>query len=251
MQQIRIPNSKGQNIAAVVHSPQIESDKLAVLCAGNLDSKDYLHLVKLAELLCEKGYTAVRFDATGTWESEGETEQYSTTQYLKDIQSVLDFMLSQKQYKEVLIAGHSRGGQVALLTAARDSKITKVVAIMPSSRRSGNPAQAAEWERAGVRHSTRDVQGSDEIKEYTLPYSSYVDQKSYDVESEVKNIHVPAIFITGELEKTVLPEHVKALYDAANEPKKFINIPGLGHDYRKKINEVEIVNKEILKALEL
>ena len=251
MEKITIKNSLGQNIAAVVHYPETKTDKLAVLCPGNLDSKDYLHLVKLAEELSARGYKVVRFDPTGTWESEGTTDLYSTTQYLKDVKCVLDFMLSQKSYTEVLVAGHSRGGQVSLLAAARDSRITKVLAIMPSSRRKVNKNSAIEWQQQGFRVSQRDVQGSNEIKEYTVPYSHYMDQQSYDVEADVKNIHVPIVFITGELEKEVLPEFVKAIFDGANEPKTFINIPGIGHSYRHNLAEVEIVNNEILKALKL
>ena len=251
MEKITIKNSLGQNIAAVVHYPETKTDKLAVLCPGNLDSKDYQHLVKLAEVLSARGYTAVRFDPAGTWESEGKTDLYTMTQYLKDVKSVLDFMLSQKPYTEILLGGHSRGGQVSLLAAARDSRITKVLAIMPSSRRTINENQAIEWQKQGFRISQRDVQGSDVIKEYTLPYSHLVDQRSYDVETDVKNIHVPIVFITGELEKTVLPEFVMEIFNRANEPKKFINIAGIGHNYRHNLAEVEIVNKEILKAMEL
>jgi len=65
----------------------------------------------------------------------------------------------------------------------------------------------------------------------------------------VKKVHVPIILIAGELDKLVLPEHLKLIFENANEPKKFIVIPKIGHDYRHNLNEVKIVNEEVLKNI--
>src|SRR3989344_8313275 len=102
MEKIFIKNQKSQNIAAVVHYPKQKTHKLAILCPGNLDSKDYTHLLKLAEVLVEQRYTVLRFDPTGTWESEGDISEYTTTQYLNDIRSVLEHMLAIGDYVYVL-----------------------------------------------------------------------------------------------------------------------------------------------------
>ena len=66
--QTKIPSSKG-NLAAAVHYPETKTERLAILCPGYVDSKDYKHLVGLAEALSKQGYTVVRFEPTGTWES--------------------------------------------------------------------------------------------------------------------------------------------------------------------------------------
>lgn len=102
MEAVKIPNTKGQHIAAVVHYPETQTEKLAVLCPGYLDTKDYDSLVKLADALAERGYTAVRFDPTGTWESEGGISDYLTSQYIKDIGSVLEYMLKQGNFTHIL-----------------------------------------------------------------------------------------------------------------------------------------------------
>src|SRR3989338_4946250 len=101
----RIPSSKGK-LSAVIHYPENESEMLAILCPGYLDSKDYQHLVGLAEVLNNIGYTVVRFEPAGTWESEGNISDYTTTQYLEDIKSVLEYMLHRKRYRHVLLGGH-------------------------------------------------------------------------------------------------------------------------------------------------
>ncbi|MFH1392761.1 MAG: hypothetical protein ABIG90_03810, partial [bacterium] len=91
MHKIKIKNSKGKNITAVINYPEIQTGKLAILCPGYLDSKDYDGLLKLAEALAEKGYTVARFDPTGVWESEGDISEYTMTQYLDDIKYILEY----------------------------------------------------------------------------------------------------------------------------------------------------------------
>jgi len=238
------------NIAAVIHYPKEKTKQLAILCPGYLDSKDYKHLVKLAEALSQKGYTAVRFDPTGTWESEGSISDYTTTQYLEDIKNVFEHMLQKEDYKYILIGGHSRGGQLSVLYAARDPRVSLVLGIMPSSGRTMIGQRYEEWKKNGVSVSYRDLPNNKkEQKEFRVPFSHAEDRDKYNVVEDVKLIKIPTIFIAGELDETVLSEYVKEIFDNANEPKKFIIIPGIGHDYRQNDDEIVIVNEEILKQL--
>ncbi|MDO8482794.1 MAG: alpha/beta fold hydrolase [bacterium] len=249
MEKVKILNSKGQNIAAVVDQSKIKTEKLAILCPGFLDTKDYSHLVELAKTLAGLGYTAVRFDPTGTWESEGEIADYTTSQYLSDVKSVLEYMLRESGYKHILLGGHSRGGMVSILYAARDPRISVVVGIMPSSPYTFTGKRREEWEKSGVSANSRDVPNTDKAIEFRVPFSHVTDREQYNVFEDVKKVRVPLILITGELDKVVLPEYVKMIFYNANEPKKFISIHGIGHDYRHHLSQVKMVNEEIMKNL--
>jgi pimeloyl-ACP methyl ester carboxylesterase len=246
----KIKSSKG-NLAAVIHSPKERTRLLAVLCPGYLDSKDYRHLVKLAEALCLKGYTAVRFDPTGTWESEGDISDYTTTQYLEDIRNIVEHMLRQSDYEHILLGGHSRGGQLSILYAARDPRISSVLAIMPSSHRTMVGLRYEEWKKVGVSISHRDIPNNKEQeKEFRVPFSHAEDSRNrYNVVEEVKSVKAPILFIAGELDETVIPEYVKEIFDNANEQKKFIVVPDIGHDYRHNDQQIAVVNDLILKEL--
>ena len=246
----KIQSSKG-NLAAVIHYPKEKTRQLAILCPGYLDSKDYKHLIKLAEALSVQGYTAVRFDPTGIWESQGNIADYTTTQYLEDIKNVLEYMLSQDVYEHILLGGHSRGGQLSLLYTARDPRISLVLGIMPSSRRTMIGQRYEEWEKNGISLDYRELPNNKEKqKEFRVPFSHAEDSRNrYNVIEEVKLIKIPIIFIAGELDETVPPEYVKEIFDNANEPKKFIVIPGIKHDYKNNDNDMATVNKEILKQL--
>ncbi|MCR4328234.1 MAG: alpha/beta hydrolase [Patescibacteria group bacterium] len=254
-ERIRIPSTKG-TLAAVIHRPEIKGEKpilpagrLAILCPGYVDSKDYAHLVGLAEELCTCGYAVVRFEPTGTWESEDTIEDYTNTQYLADIKSVLEYMLQEEKYTNILLGGHNRGGQVAILYAASDSRITQVVAIMPSSAESLKLKDPAAWEREGFRISKRDTPDGKGTREFRVPYSHVKDRAGFDVVGAVKNAHAAMLIVTGDKDVVVSPESVKLIFDNANEPKKFIVLKDIGHDYRHNPEEVKIVNRRILEQL--
>ena len=244
-----IHSTKGK-LSAVIDRPTQGKNKLAVLCPGYLDSKDYLHLKMLARNLTTLGYTVVRFDPTGTWESEGDMSDYTATQYLEDVEHVIDFMLDKENYNHILIGGHSRGGMISLLYAARDPRINMVIAIMPSSGRIFTPELRARWQREGFRKSLRELPDNPaRTRVYKVPYSHLLDRDKYNLWEKVKKIKAPKLFLTGELDTVVLPEDVKALYDKAAEPKDFILLKGIDHDYRKKEKEIKIVNKAIISWL--
>ena len=248
MEQVRI-QSGNNKLSAVVDRPKVKTDKLAILCPGYLDSKDYDGLRLLAEDLTNLDYTIVRFDPTGTWGSEGTIDQYTTTQYLEDIKNVLEYMLTEFGYQHILLGGHSRGGQLSLLYTARDPRISTVIAIMPSSSYTLTKETRYSWGKDGIRFSKRDIPGSNEIKNFYVPFSHALDRDKYNVLEEVKKIRVPIIFIAGELDNLVLPEHVKGIFEAANEPKKFVIVKGIGHGYRRSISEIKEVNKQIIREL--
>ena len=243
----KIPSSKG-NLSAVIHYPKSETERLAVLCPGYVDSKDYKHLVSLAELLSKEGYTVVRFEPTWTWESEGDISDYTVTQYLEDIKNVIEYMLDQSNYRHILLGGHSNGGQVSILYAARDQRVSIVLGIMPSGPVTGQRRE--KWEKAGIGINQRDLPNNiEEKKEFHVPFSYVLDRDQYNVVGDAKKVRCPIILIAGELDDLASPEDVKEIFDNSNEPKRFFVIKGIEHDYRRNNNEIPIVNKKILEQL--
>jgi alpha-beta hydrolase superfamily lysophospholipase len=248
-EKVKIPNNKGRKIAAIIHRPNKECDKLAILCPGFLDTKDYAHLVTLARALSARGFTVIRFDPTGTWESEGDISEYLTSQYLEDIKSVLEYMLGKASYEDILLGGHSRGGMVSILYAARDKRISTVLGIMPSTPGVMKGKRHEEWKETGFSNSFRDIPGSVEKKFFKVPYAHNIDRQQFDIFTDVRKIHAPLILVAGELDTAVPPEDVKRIFDTANEPKQYILMKGIGHDYRNNPSEIDIVNDKILEIL--
>jgi len=251
---ISIQNSLGGIISVSVHYPESITNKLAILLPGYLDSKDYPHLVSLAKDLSNVGYTAVRVDLTGMWESGSNIEDYTVTQHLKDIQNVVEYMLTENKYEHIVIGGHSRGGFLSILYAIKDSRISAVIGIMPPYAllaRNVNKEKVKKWEEAGSRIYSLDVPGSNkEKKEVKVPYSNIEDTKKYNLLNEINMLHCPLLLIAGELDEVILPTDVEDIYKEANDPKKYIVLQGIGHNYRNYPEQIERVNKEIIEFLQ-
>jgi len=233
------------DIAAAIHTPDQQKDRLAIICPGFLDSKDHPHLIALANMLVDDGYTAVRFDPYGTWESVGDISAYTTSQYLDDVRSILNEMLRIGAYSHILITGHSRGGMISILSAARDSRFTEVVAIMPSTSRTITGPKYEKWKADGFSISRRRILPDSEEHEFRVPYSHVEDRARYEVPLEAERVHVPLLLIAGGSDELVKPEFVKEIYDHAHEPKKYVELPGIGHDYRYSESEVATINKTV------
>ena len=248
---LKIPNSSGKNLAVVIHKPETKTEKLAIICPGFLDTKNYAGLTILANELSNRGYTAVRFDPTGTWQSEGSISEYLTTQYLQDVKSIIDYMMKEGNYTDILLCGHSMGGYISMLYASQDKRISTVVDIMGpySINMIGQNSRLDEWKNNGFRKSTRDIPNSIEIKEFKVPYSFAEDRLKYNVLDVIQKVKIPILFIAGEKDTTVTPEQIKTIFDKANEPKKMVVVPEIGHSYRHNTSEIENVNKVVVDFL--
>jgi pimeloyl-ACP methyl ester carboxylesterase len=247
----RIPSGKG-TIEISIHTPCSIKNKLAILCPGFVDSKDYADLVSLADNLCRKEYLVVRFDPTGTWNSGDDIEHYTISQYLIDIKSVLEYMLQQQRFKDILIGGRSKGGEVAVLYAARDSRITKVLAVLPPVNiLKLKSSKYLAWKNNGFRITKRDIPNNpSRIIPIKIPINYLDDLAKYDSLTEIKNVKVPIIFVAGEKDTSVPPEEVRILFEHANEPKKFILVKGINHDYRQNPKYIASVNNSIMKEMD-
>jgi len=246
---VQIKNSINKNISAVIHYSNTETGKLAILCPGYLDSKDYNGLLYLAQALAEHGYTVVRFDPTGTWESEGNISDYTTTQYLGDIKSVKTYMMSNGNYKLILLGGHSMGGRMSLLYAPTDPQISSVFAIMSNYQKALSKNED-KWKVEGMQINNRDIpRNKDEKRQYIVPFSFLEDSNKYNVLDTIDNLHIPVLLIAGEKDTLCSPEIMKTIFDKANEPKEFVIIPGIGHDYRHYPEQIKIVNDVLLRKI--
>lgn len=238
-------------IAAVIHYPNEQGAKLAILCPGYLDTKDYPHLISHAALLAEVGYVVVRFDPTGIWESSGEVADYSVSQYFSDVKAIVDHMTMQNTFSEIVLLGHSLGGAIAILYASQDPRVTSVVGLMPSSLHKEDALSYKHWNEKGIRYSQRDVPGSDSQREFAVPYGFAEDQARYSVLGAARTLEIPLYLLAGALDDAITPQEVRTIFDAAHEPKQLVILEGIGHDYRHNAADLDIVNNAITKSLAL
>jgi acetyl esterase/lipase len=127
---LHIP-SHGVSINGVLYSPPGEgAHPTLVICHGLPGNEKNLDL---AQAVRRAGWNAVTFNYRGSWGSPGD---FRFAQNLQDAEAVLAYLRDPKNAaalgidpKRMAIAGHSMGGWVTALTAARDHALIGAILI--------------------------------------------------------------------------------------------------------------------------
>lgn len=120
-----IRNRSGESIDYTFH-PGTRADALVILGHGVTGNKDRPHLVALADGLAALGWPCLRISFSGNGASEGHFGDCCISKEISDLQAVLDMVPNDVN---VAYAGHSMGGAVGVLTAARDMRIRALVSL--------------------------------------------------------------------------------------------------------------------------
>ena len=120
-------------LSGALHLPEGAQHRkvpLIVLLHGFVGSKVGEHrlFVKAARYFTEIGYAVFRFDFSGCGESDGDYADVTVTKQLSEVQAVLDYVskLPEVDANNIILIGHSLGGAVASLTAAKDRRIVNL-----------------------------------------------------------------------------------------------------------------------------
>jgi len=194
------------------------------------------------EFLAERGYYAVSFDPPGTWESDGDINLYTTSNYLKAIFELIEYFDSPPTF----IMGHSMGGSMSMYAAVRSDTVKAFAAIMsaPSFVREDNyDERVTRWQEAGIKLSYRDLPDDPaKKKEFRLPFSFSEDSRQYTAIEDLKTLTKPKLFVAGNKDTSVPVQIVKDAYRLAANPKE-LHILKSGHDYRRHPRMIKEVNQ--------
>ncbi len=221
---------------AVYEKGDPNSSKIAIVIPGRLDTKDYAHMRSHVDFLASKGYFALSFDPPGTWESPGDISLYTTPNYLKAIDELIEYFGN----RPTIILGHSRGGSMAMFAGINNPHVTHFIAMMSHYGPSSKPQESGN-----IRISYRDLppgtKKTKENKQFNLPMSYFNDLTEYvGLETCTK----PKLFFLGKEDNVVFPEDVREAYKLAAEPKQLHELNS-DHDYRYHPEIIEEVNQVV------
>lgn len=245
---LSIQNKNNLTLSAIFHYPGKSIKYPAVIVLhGFTGYKEEEHLVELSHDLQKNGIAVIRFDMSGLGESEGSLEEdYRLTNYLSDIDVVFQTLASQLFIDEnaIGIAGHSMGGNAALLYAARNSQIRSVCAISAPYQlgdSGGLKKHLSEWKQSGWLERTSSRYGI-----LSFPYSFIEDAMSHDVRKVAGQIKQPKLIVWGTADNRVFPSECEELYDFLHDPKESFVVQGMGHDYKRHPDMIKRVNKKVV-----
>lgn len=225
---MKIIKTKSFELAALLRGSE-NSKYLALLMPGRLDTKDYTNFESHLQYLAERGFLAVAFDPPGTWESPGEIDLYTTTNYIKAVNELIEYFGS----RPTLLLGHSRGGAVGIIVAEENKSVTGVIAVMPNL---GSPLPPdPETIQGDYKISYRDFPPGNhktkERKEFHLPIAYFEDGKNYDPATALNNLKKPKMILFGNKDELIDPESTKRICQKV-PPPKIVKELNSEHNYR-------------------
>jgi pimeloyl-ACP methyl ester carboxylesterase len=263
-EQVRIP-SNGFNLAATISKPANAAGKLpAIVLAGGSGPTDRDGLVfgipilgELAGALADAGFLVVRYDKRGIGQSGGRAEAAGLSDYAEDVRAAVKFLTDRKDVdsKRIAVVGHSEGGAVGLIAAARDKHIA-AVALLSTPGFSG-----ADIVLAQQRHLLNRTKMSPEEKQAKVDAQKQIheavitgkglDKLPPEIRRQVDNaefqsiltmdpaklvadVKQPLLVVQGELDTQVEPSNADQLRALADKRKKapatdVVKLPGINH----------------------
>lgn len=257
----------GFNLAATVTTPPQVAGRLRhpaiVLVAGSgrVDREANVAGVpiftQLAGALAERGFLVVRYDKRAVGQSGGRDERATIQDYADDVISVVKWLRKRKDVDKdrITVAGHSEGGAVALIAAAKEDDIASLVLMAAPGTRGSD--LILEQQQHGLdllsvtgeaRQAKVDVQQRIQtavltgVGWETLPpeYRKVADTQwfrsflAFDPVAVMSRVRQPILVIQGDLDKQVFPHHADKLAELARArkrrvPVELLHLPGVNH----------------------
>jgi len=213
-----------------------------VLCHGFKGFAHFSFFPYLAEELAKKGLRAITFDFSGSGvgeDRESFTNRHAFTHntYMQELDD-LDAVVAEARVHDWIesgygLFGHSRGGGVAILHAARDPDVTALVtwaAISTSNRWA--PEVVADWRQRGYIDIPNARTG--DVIPLSIEILHEVEKHGEDIlniASAASDIHQPWLIAHGEADETVPVREAYRLADLSGKNATLRVLDGVDHSF--------------------
>ena len=216
-----IRNSHGERLDYSFHPGAREGGPIVVIGHGVTGHKDRPFLIALAEGLESAGFAALRISFSGNAGSEGRFADSNISKEVEDLGSVLDALPN----RPIAYAGHSMGGAVGVLCAARDPRIRYLISLA-----------AIVHTRAFVEHAFGPLEVGRDLmfgKPGCLLSQAYLDDlRAIDtVVHQAERVAVPWLFVHGSRDALVPIFHTHDAFARARAPTELVVLEGADHTF--------------------
>jgi alpha-beta hydrolase superfamily lysophospholipase len=230
-----------------------------IICHGAGEFKE--NYSGLCEALASRGVATLAIDMHGHGQSAGERYYVDMSQWVADIQSAIDFLLTHPKIDGQRIGafGLSSGGTAILEAAMVDSRLKALVALDATVRNSlplpmtlflkllvllGNLKKLftrhdlrLPLAKMGAFHLASDPEVDRKLQSdpralaafMSFPFPGAAQAFFVDTLKRVSNIAIPTLVLWGEDDKLDPPETARLLFAALKCKKQLHVIPGNGH----------------------
>ncbi|MBK9344328.1 MAG: alpha/beta hydrolase [Dehalococcoidia bacterium] len=256
--------SEGDRLAGVVYLPAESHGPVpgVVLCHGFTAIKELI-LPDYGRAFAEAGFAALAFDYRGFGESEGPRGRLIARRQIDDIRNSVTFIgtLPEVDPQRIGLWGTSYGAANVIVAAAEDPRVkcvTAQVGFADGGRRSRErpaaetaPMRAMIEEERKKRVLTNEptmveplqllsdpetvaffMEARKSLPALSQPISMEFLESTMEhrpIEAAAKLAGCPLLVVAAELDTLTPAADSEALYDAANEPKRLVILPGIRH----------------------
>jgi alpha-beta hydrolase superfamily lysophospholipase len=214
-----IQNQQGERIDFTWHHGRQGIEQVVVIGHGVTGNKDRPFVVALAEGLARAGVSALRFSFSGNGASGGKFTESTVSKEVEDLGAVIEALKGQK----ICYVGHSMGGAVGVLRAAKDSRIKALISLAGMV----DTKAFAEREFGMVKPG-----GGFMWDDPNCPLSrEYLEDMARigSVLNEAPKIRAPWLLVHGTEDDVVPIQESQEIFARANEPKQLVELKGANH----------------------
>ncbi|MDV6377804.1 alpha/beta hydrolase [Sporosarcina sp. GW1-11] len=210
------------NLSGVLHLPEYTKAKIPlIICIhGFVGSKVGEHrlFVKAARYFTERGYGVFRFDFSGCGESDGDYGDVTVTKQLREVKDVIDYvsLLRGIDEERVTLIGHSLGGAVASLTAAKDSRVKQLLLWSPV----GKPYEDITGILGPKAVHEIFKEGQHDYLGFMISKTFIQDLKKHQPLEEIRSYTGPAHIIHAAADEQIPKEHAVRYSNSLNRREK-------------------------------
>ncbi len=239
----------GRDVHGVVHLPDREGPRPAVLvCHGFKGFMEWGFFPPLAELLAERGFTAVRFNFTGSGMKPGDElvsdpEAFRTAKLSREVDEILGLLDAlaggelaggRVDPERLGLVGHSRGGATSILATARaEGRVKALVtwSAVASYLEFYDASTQTLWRERGSLPITNARTGQELEVSVEVLEDLEAGGDALFPERAATSVDVPWLVVHGAGDESVPVGHGRRLASAAGGVHELLEVPETGHTF--------------------
>ncbi len=212
---------------------------------------------QLAGTLSQQGFAVLRYDKRGVGQSGGRNERATLDDYAEDLVSTVKWLAKRPDIdpRRIAVAGHSEGGAVGMIAAARETKIAALILIAAPGT-AGSELVLEQQRHVLDLLKTPEAEQQAKIELQKRIQQAVVTEKGwesippdlraqadsawfrslllFDPAKVMPKIKQPVLIIQGDLDQQVFSAHADKLAALARARKKaadveLVHLPGINH----------------------